>query len=193
MQRLHELAEGTNGLLPAHLPVPAEQLPDVDVGNGDKLRHASLPSRPAPVCKRGGKDVLHPLLVGAPAAFQTRPHDREAPFLGERPKDEVPGLVVIADQRSDGALHVPGLDVVATGLDHLIDPVDRGPVERLLRAEVIDHRLQRDVRRSGHLAKRDLLVPGGKEGVTGRLQNPLSRHLHAGGTSRHSIDSCPTH
>ena len=193
MKCLHEFADGEDGLVAAHLPVAAEQLPGVDVGDDDELGEASPSHGAAQARQQAGEDVLDPGLVGAPAVCEARPDALESPLLGESPKDEIAGPVVVVDQGGDCAFDVTGLDVVATRLNLVVDPLERGAVERFLRAEVVDDRLQRDIRRPGNLTESHVLVPRCEERVTGRLEDPLSGHLDGRRACRHSIDSRTSH
>ena len=154
-------------------------------------RRRCLAAPRRPVSARG-KDVLDPVLVAAPAACEAGPTTASR-SLGASAQDEVSGAVVVVDQGGDCAFDVTGLDVVAAGLDRVVDPLDGGAVKRLLRAEVVDDGLQRDIGRRGNVTESDVVVPGREERVTGRVKDPLPRRLDGRRACGHSIDSRSSH
>jgi hypothetical protein len=131
--------------------------------------------------------------VTLPAEREHRAHDRNALLDRERPQDHVPVALVVGDERCDRAVAVTRLHPPPCALDARGGALGRRGEQRLLRAEVVDHRLQRDSGRRRDAAHRHVVVPVRAERLLRRVDDTLARGRHRDGTGRHSVRSCYTH
>src|SRR5260370_34717379 len=97
----HHLPDAGFRIAPGSGHVTAQELPDVDVTDGNQaIDENILFSRGSPL-QPGCKLALHRLPMGLAAAFQPALHLRQLPLLGQVADDEVAHLLVMVEEGGD--------------------------------------------------------------------------------------------